>query len=455
MSKTKRKIYKLFALLAILPLLGLGCKSAGTISQESLTPVVLEYWRVFDEPDDFTNIIAGFRAQYPQITVNIKKIRVEDYEQSLLRAIAEGKGPDIVSLHNTWLRQYKDTIAPLPESVTLPFTQIDGKNTVTALRTIPSLSLREMRNNYVDVVLADSLIDNKIYGLPLSLDAMVLYYNRSLLNQANIPNPPATWGEFKEAVKALTTQDRNGNIVQAGAALGTSRNINRAPDILAALMMQNGTEMTDPNNTRATFNQIPASIKDQSINPGRDALTFYTDFASPAKEVYTWNDKMPESLNAFASAKAAMFFGYAYHLPLIRSLAPGMDLGVSKLPQISSGSRPVNLANYWIETVTKQGTRQNEAWAFIQYAAAAENVRSFLKRTQKPTALRALINEQRQDDILVNFADEVLTAQSWYRGQKPAAAEEAMRVMIDQITKGEATSEEAINLGVQKVNETF
>lgn len=453
MLKIKNNILKLLVLLIALPLLGLGCKSSGTISKESLTPVNLNYWVVFNEPGDFSEAINAFRLQYPHINITVKKIRIEEYEDSLLRALAEGNGPDIVSLHNTWLREYKDALSPLPASITLPVTEVSGRTTRIVLRTAPSLTLRELRNNFVDVAVDDSIIDEKIYGLPLSLDTLVLFYNRTLLNQANIPTPPGTWSEFKEAVKALTLQDRNGNIIQAGVPLGTSRNINRAPDILAVLMMQNGTEMI--NGDRAAFNSVPDAVKDRSVFPGRDALTFYTDFASPAKEVYAWNEKLPESLNAFTSQKSAFLFGYAYHLPSIRSLAPGMDLGIAKLPQISAGSKPVNFANYWIESVTKQSKYQNEAWSFLQFAASGANVKSFLNRVQKPTALRALIAEQRQDDILVSFADEVLTAQSWYRGKKPAAAEEAFRVMIDQVARGEKTPEEAINLAAQKVNETF
>jgi len=77
MSKTK---IKLIAILAILPLLGLGCKGGGSISEDSLTPVTLKYWRVFDEPSDFTDVIAQFRQIYPHINIEVKKMRLDEYE---------------------------------------------------------------------------------------------------------------------------------------------------------------------------------------------------------------------------------------------------------------------------------------------------------------------------------------------------------------------------------------
>lgn len=69
----------------------------------------------------------------------------------------------------------------------------------------------------------------------------------------------------------------------------------------------------------------------------------------------------------FIRGQAAIMFGYSYHLPLIvagrRSDFNGDDatqylkdlnIGVSSLPQIAGAAQPVNIANYWVETVSKK-----------------------------------------------------------------------------------------------------
>ncbi|MBI1961227.1 MAG: extracellular solute-binding protein [Parcubacteria group bacterium] len=450
----KIKTTKLLALLFMLPLLGLGCKGGGSAtSKESLEPVTLKYWQVFNEPSDFTDTIAAFKRTYPHINVTVRKLRLDEYEDAIVRALAEGNGPDIISVQTAWLKHYQNLLAVMPASVTLPATVVDGNKTAVALSTVKLPSSQDLRTAFVDTVAPDVTLNTQIYGLPLSVDTLGLYYNRQLLNQAGVTSPPRTWEEFKNAVKLLTTQDRNGNIVQAGAALGGSRNINRAPDILAVLMMQNGTEMAK--NGKAAFNQIPANLKDASVVPGRDALRFYTDFASPAKEVYTWNENLPESLDAFANQQAAFFFGYSYHLPLIRSLAPGIDLGITKLPQIAAGGKQVNFANYWLEGVTKQSAHPSEAWGFIQFATSEPGAGTFLQKSGKPTALRALISSQRGNEMLAPFADQLLTAQTWYHGADAAAMEEAMRAAIEQVASGGKEPDAAIDEAVRNINLTY
>jgi len=78
---------------------------------------------------------------------------------------------------------------------------------------------------------------------------------RIFFNTAGISQSPKTWEEFLAVVEKTIIKDDRDNIIQAGAALGTARNINRSTDILSLLMIQSGAQMIDSNNAKATFNQ--------------------------------------------------------------------------------------------------------------------------------------------------------------------------------------------------------
>jgi multiple sugar transport system substrate-binding protein len=299
---------------------------------------------------------------------------------------------------------------------------------------------------------SDQPAEDRIYGLPLFMDDLALFYNRDILNASGFPEPPQTWTEFQQDVKKIAKIDKQGNILQAGAAIGTAKNVERVSDILSLLMMQNGTAMTDDSGN-ATFANIPPGAS-LPTPPGEDALGFYTDFASPYKEVYTWNDNMPDSLEAFSSGRAAFFFGYSYHIPQIRNLAPKLNFAIAKVPQIE-GNQEVNFANYWVETVSAKTKHPNEAWDFVQFATKAENAQKYLAVAKKPTALRSLLSSQAEDVDLSVFASQVLTAKSWYHGLDETAVETIFSTMIENVVAGTQTLKDAIDLAQGKVNQTM
>ncbi|MFH1822569.1 MAG: extracellular solute-binding protein [Patescibacteria group bacterium] len=446
---------------------GFGCKFVDKKTEEAMQPITINYWRVWDGPDAFKEIFDNYNKIHPNITINYRKLRYSEYEQELLEALAEDRGPDIFSIHNTWLKKYETKLAPLPTKITMAYPVVKGsvkKEVIPELRTIKSISLKDLVDNYIDVVFSDVVIEvkdensgevqPKIFGLPLSVDSLAMYYNRDLFNNAGIAYSFSYWDrDFQEGVKTLTKQDTAGQIIQAGVALGGSTNIERYSDILTILMMQNGSEMLDENG-QIIFNIIPSALKEQNYNPGLEALRFYTDFSTPAKEVYTWNSQMENSLEMFIQGKLAIMFGYAYHLPTIKARAPKLNFSVSSLPQIK-GNTPVNFANYWVEAVSNKSEHINEAWDFIQFASQAEQVAPYLKVTKKPTALRSLIEEQREDIEIGIFADQLLTSKSWYKGEDANAAELIIGEMIDSVVKGEDKIEKIISTGAKRVQQTI
>jgi len=452
----------ILSLLAIFILTsGFGCKIADKKTKEAMEPVTLTYWRVFDGPDAFAEIIAKYKALHPFITIEYRKLRYEEYETALLNALAEDRGPDIFSIHNTWIKKYQSKLEPMPESISMVYPAIGGvikKEVINELRTIKSITLKELKDNFVDAVSYDVILeDGKIYGLPLSVDTLVMFYNKDLFNNAGISQAPQYWNkEFLQDIKKLTKQDPKKGIIQSGVALGGSSNIERFSDVLSVLMMQNGAIMMDDNG-QILFHTIPPFTKDTNYNPGLEALRFYADFANPTKESYTWNNELPNSLEMFISGNLAMMFGYSYHLPTIRARAPKLNFSVAKLPQIE-GNPPtnINFANYWVEVVSKKSKNPDIAWDFIQFITKEEQVKTYLEKTKRPTALRSLVSLQKEDDEIRVFVEQVLTAKSWYKGKNVTAAEDAIKEMINAVLANTGEKlQNILNTAVSKIQQTI
>lgn len=449
-------------ILATLLSMGAGCFGGGKTTTEA-PPITIDYWRVYDNDSAFTDIIRDYQALHPNVRINYRRLRAEEYETELIRAFAEGRGPDIFSVHNTKIGEFQSLMLPMPASVKIGFQEVLGtlrKQVVFTEREQPTLSQKALKQNFVEVVPGDVIRPyqantsetpaDRVFGLPLSVDSLALYYNQDLLNAAGIPQPPATWDEYQADVTKLTVLDADGKITQSGGALGATNNVERSADILSVLMLQNGTVMT--NGSAVTFNAIPKGSP-RDIFPAVDAVRFYTDFANPTKEVYSWNDTFDGSFNAFANGQTAFFFGYSYHAPFIKATAPKLNYGVAKLPQIAGG-RQVNYGNYWVESVARNSDVSDYAWDFVQFATSETEAAKYLADTEKPTALRALINTQLNDEALGPFAEQVLTATSWYKGRDADAMEKALNDLADGVLAG-GIPEDLVDQAAQIVSQTY
>lgn len=458
------KKFVFFLILAFLITSGVSCfQGVPADVQERSKPLTLEMWGVWDDSSAYSGFISSYKAMHPNVSINYKKFRYDEYEQKLLEAFAKDQGPDIFAVHNTWMTKYQDLLAPLPKTTSLVYTYETGtinKQTVSEIRSTTSITPSELRSAFIDQVAKDVIISGvdssknfieQIYGLPLSVDTLVLFYNKDILNLSGIPTPATNWKEFQEQVKQTTKLDKEGKILQAGATIGTGKNVSRSFDILSLLMLQNGAVMKQGNSV--TFNRIPEG-QTRSIAPGEEALRFYTDFASPTKEVYSWNADMPNSLDYFAQGNAAFLLGYSYQISDIKSKAPKLNLGIVKAPQIE-GNPEINYANYWVYGVSKKTSHVDEAWDFVQYLAKKDNAQKYLSIVKRPTALRSLIAEQLQDETLAPFASELLTAKSWYQGINPNAAETAFVEMIDLAATGQYKYSDVISQAVNRIQQTI
>lgn len=466
-----KRFNKIFAVFLTLVLVGQGCTKGPTPEAQQLSkPTTLNVWSVVDDIDVYQPILNDFRAAFPNVEIRFRRFRLEEYENEILNALSEDKGPDVFLIHNTWVGKYLPKIQPSPPSVRVAQQVVTGtvrKQVVYEVVEAKTISPRQYRQDFVDAVAKDGIrrvnvstladqpkFEDRVVAIPMSVDTLALYYNKDLLNTAGIATPPDGWDQFQAQVRRLVRQNALGEIVQAGAGFGTGSNVERSPDIMALLMMQNGTVMADDNGY-PTFERIPPDLaSERDTPPAFEALGFYTDFANPSKDVYSWNLSMPNSLDAFIQGSSAFFLGYSYHLPVIRARAPKINLGITKVPQIT-GNPEVNFANYWMWTVSKKAKNADLAWHFVNFLTNATEAPKYLEAAKRPAARRALLTSQLEDEDIGVFSSQVLTAKSWYRGVDPKNAELAIIDMIDGVVQGTLDPRNALRLTSEKIAQTI
>lgn len=455
---------KIVLLSMSLLIFGFGCKGLTAQQQAAIKPVSLEYWTVFDDVDALQKQIDAFKLERPYITVNLKQLRPEEVYPRLVEALADDKGPDIISIRNRSVGQYLTKLAPMPSAIVDTLVKVTkttlGSNTSVTINTLPAFTPAQLDAQYVQTVRKDVVRgEGKIYGLPLSLDTMAIYYNKDLLDRAGIATPPKTWDEFQEDVKKITRFDKqSGKIVQAGTALGTGANLPGVDDILYILFKQSAVDLTNKNG-QATFNNATAG--GVGSGPAPAVVDFFTDFANPARDTYAWNDTMPNALDAFINGQVAFFFGYSYHLPIIKTRAPQLNYGIIPMLQLNPDSR-VNVANYWIQSVVGKSQHINEAWDLILFLTSSDATKEYLKATGRPTALRPLISEQVKDVDLAPFVQDALVSENWYRGNNYDAALKALQDMVKDwlsippnADHPENFRQNALDRAAQKINQTL
>jgi multiple sugar transport system substrate-binding protein len=447
---------KLILGLGTLALLG-GCGFKGA-APEAYT-VDLEVWGVFDDSDAYQEIFSAYQEMNPFVgKITYRKLQPENYEEELLQALAANKGPDILMLRNAWVDTFTDKLEPAPAEYTE----------------------KTYREAFVDVAAEDFMSeDKKIYGAPLSVDSLALYYNKDLFNAAGIARPPTTWEELSADSALLTRLTATGTFAQSGVALGTATNINRSTDILTAMMFQLGVEPGEPSEV---------SIADEK---SRKALEFYTQFANISSPRYSWNTSQHYSIDSFYEGTLGMMINYSWQYPVLKQKNAKLNIGIAPLPQFIGGKQS-NVANYWGYAVTRNkeyvskdkekdtmtqdkynALRRHESWQLLRFMTYPQVDKTFtlkngvtgttkdfpttidpaaqyLEKTKKPAARRDLIQAQQQDVILGPFASGNLLAKQWQHADVDKA-ETILAETIESVVRGERTISDALNIASNRL----
>ncbi len=365
-------------------------------------------------------LIVGFNRANGNFTVKYEEKSADTFDNDLLEALAAGKGPDIFLISNELLFKYSDKIFTVPYQ---------------------SYPLSVFKQNFLSA--GDVFLSSKgILAFPLAVDPLMTYYNQNLLEAAGRAYPPATWEEIAETVPLFLERNEKGFLSRAPVAMGQFTNVLNAKDILSALFLQTGNSLVAENNLGANVSRLNEKGGQYDLSP---VLRFYTDFADPSKDVYSWNKSMPDSRDAFGSGALAFYFGFASELSEIINKNPNLNFHVASFPQAESAPFKLTLARVSGIAISSASKNFNTAFTAANLLTSGNSsfARDFSVALGVAPARREFLKAPSDNPFLPAFYASALLARSWL-DPSPKETEKIFQSMVERVLSGSATPSQAI-----------
>ena len=152
--------------------------------------ITVELWE-WGSDELFQEIIDGYTAIHPNVTINLVNNPWEDYWTKLPLALDGENGPAIFNVHNSYHENLINYMAPLEiplEDLQADFTGVDAH-----------------------------VIDGEVYYIDYGMMTGSVYYNKDMWEAAGLTEAdiPKTWDEMREVAKKLTIKEGD-TLIQAG-----------------------------------------------------------------------------------------------------------------------------------------------------------------------------------------------------------------------------------------------
>ncbi|PIR38238.1 MAG: hypothetical protein COV34_01325 [Candidatus Zambryskibacteria bacterium CG10_big_fil_rev_8_21_14_0_10_42_12] len=397
-------------------------RGAGENQQISVT-----MWGTLPQVDFYSWYSSTPLSKNNNITVTYVYKNPDTFDQDFVEALADGRGPDIIFLPHEKILEHGNRIYPIPYD---------------------TLSERNFRDLFVEGT-EIFLGPNGSYALPIIIDPLVMYWNRDIFRNAGIAQVPQYWDEFPSLALSLVERDSLKNITQSAVALGEYGNVYRARDIISVLLMQAGTPITQQSSLG--LQSVLGSTFNFATMPADAALTFYTQFANPAKDIYSWNRSFNNSLNIFASGDLGILFARSSDLFAIQSRNPNLNFDVALLPQPREATNKMTYGYMEGLALVKQSQKLSGAYRVIQELTSKESVTALSNILKLPPVRRDVLVSRPSDAYLSVFYESALISQAWL-SPHPATTDSIFRDMVESITSGRLRMGEAIRAASDALN---
>ena len=283
----------------------------------------------------FDKMITDWNDSHDQ-KVELEFVPVMEYMggTKLSTSFASGQGPDIFIVSpGDFLRYYNGDV----------------------LLDLTPYIAAEAQADFPESVIANRKVDGKIFGVPMEVEPMAMYYSIKAFEEAglNENDVPTTWTELLDVAAKLTTNDRYGVLFDTSP--GYYQNFTWYP-----FMWQGGGEFQGADG-KSAFNS-PATI--QALKLWQDAINMGV---APRQVLGTGgNDAAPNLGSGFTAMQNVGIWGISQ----MAANAPDVPYGIFKLP-IPEGGKYVTVGGGWAFVANARGANPDAAGEFCAWSLAS------------------------------------------------------------------------------------
>lgn len=346
-------------------------------------------------------------------------------ENDLLEALALGEGPDLILLTSDML------VRQTPKLQAIPY---------------ESFSRQSFKDQFV---LGTHIRDWELFlgpegvlGWPVYVDPLMLYYNQDLLANARLVSVPRTWGALATALPLLSKSDGAGNLTQAGLALGTFNNNNRAKDALALLLMQAGNPIV------SRVAGVPSVTLKETLGfakpPAGEAIAFFLRFIDPANTLYGWNSSQPEARDAFLRGKLALYLGWGSERSRLSAQNPQLNFDLVLPPQREEAGRELTIGRFGFLSIPRGAKNAPTAYQVATILSGSQFAGGLAEAAQAVPVRNDLLSQAQSDPQLSRLYQAAVITRDWLDPARDTSLT-VLRQMVESVSLGRLDSTRAIN----------
>ncbi|MCG3226887.1 MAG: extracellular solute-binding protein [Candidatus Heimdallarchaeota archaeon] len=336
---------------------------------------VIEIWYSYEGIDVIRERILEYEDLNPEVDIILQEQPSSSWLDKFISVAQTGESPDIFLAKGSW------------------FGELAGLEYIQPLT--PFLSPQK-EAEFLPSAIDGLSFENELWGLPLWLDSILLFYNKNLFDQAGLSYPNSSWTDSDLVNAAVQLTDRSENQVYGLVWASIS------PYMWPSF--QYG------------FDHGPLYQDDQIIvndTASVDAMEFIYDLKYFHRCVH-YDDSSNSATQAFIADKGAMLIYGGWFTPTLDALE--INYGMQVLPLISSTNKritPMVEVKGW--GISKDAKNSSLCYDIISFLTDKKTQEDLVQSEYKVPTLLELINSPTiTDNLVINSQIEQIKYSQYY-----------------------------------------